>query len=219
MKMSKAALLGSTLFFVLGCAPAETPRESHEEPAAQPREVEPATPAVAPRAPIAATDLVTAANAVVHYTNLTIVTDDPAKALARAETLLREHGAEVQHSSSTRDNANLNAKVPPESRSKLRAAIAEVGHVSSENNSSNDMSHELNRLQRRQVLLREADRRLATGFSGDPTSIDVLSLLRELTSREQQNIDAQLRSYEQQVGKAQLTISFVKHDPNSPHAR
>jgi hypothetical protein len=215
MRTIKAALLGSLL--VLACVPAGTDPGPSEEHPPQPPVVDRAPAPVDAATPITVDNLEPGASTVVHYMNLTVVTDDPAAALTRAETVLREHGAEVQHSSSTQDHANLNARVPPERRSKLRAAIAKIGRVSSENNSSNDMGHEIRRLRRREALLREADRRLSAGFSGDPTSGEALALLRELTSREQQNIASQLQSYQQQVGRAQLTISFMKHDPNSPY--
>jgi len=217
MKAIKTALLGSPLLFALACVPAGSERDVSDEHPPQPPVVERApAPANSP-APIVVNDLEPDASFVVHYMNLNVVTDDPAGALARAESVLKEHGAEVQNSSSTRDQANLYARVPPDSRSELREAIAKIGRVSSENNSSSDMSHEIKRLRRREALLREADRRLSTGFSGDPTSAEVLALLRELTSREQQNIASQLQSYQQQVGRAQLNVSFTKHDPNSPY--
>jgi hypothetical protein len=215
MRAIKTAL--PPLVLALACVPAGSERDLSDEHPPQPPVAERAPgPASAP-VPIAVNDLEPDGSFVVHYMNLNVVTDDPAGALVRAETVLREHGAEVQHSSSTSETANLNARVPPDSRSKLREAIAKIGRVSSENNSSNDMSHEIKRLRRREALLREADRRLSTGFSGDPTSAEVLALLRELTSREQQNIASQLQSYQQQVGRAQLNVSFTKHDPNSPY--
>ena len=49
-------------------------------------------------------------------------------------------------------------------------------------------------------------------FTGqqDPTQVEAAALLRELTDRERQSLEAQLESYRTQTRDAQVNVSFTR---------
>ena len=137
--------------------------------------------------------------------------------MASVESLISQLGGEIQHSSANGTNANISGFVPPKSRAEFRKAVLELGRVSNESSSSNDITHEVRRLRRRTALLQDADRQVAQTFGTNPDadSAEALALLRELTQREQQSVRMQLENYERQLRFAQVNVSFSKHDPNA----
>ena len=84
--------------------------------------------------------------------------------------------------------------------------------MQSENLSTSDVGHEVRRLQRRLAALQQANTQVASMFTGqqDPTQVEAAALLRELTDRERQSLEAQLESYRTQTRDAQVNVSFTR---------
>jgi hypothetical protein len=153
--------------------------------------------------------------AITHYVNLTIAVADPAAALGEAERILHKLGGEVTYASGAVDNANLNGRIPVAARHQLRDALGKLGALQNENSSSSDITAEVRRLQRRLFTLQRAELEVAGTLagSGDVQRLEVAALLRELTDRERQSIEASLQGYALQTRDGQVNVAFVKTAP------
>jgi len=146
-----------------------------------------------------------------HY-NLTIQVDDPGEALGKAREVLLEGSAAITNSNRQSDSATLNATASPPTYAKLLTAVEELGgDITSENSSQSDMGVQVRQLRERLELARRADTQLSRrleGVHGD--ELDALMFLHELSARERQNLENQIRSYWDQAGKTYVYLSFQR---------
>ncbi len=146
-----------------------------------------------------------------HY-NLTIQVDDPGEALGTARALLLKGSAAVTNSNRQPDNATLNATTSPQTYAELLTTLEELdGDITSENSSHNDMGVQVRQLRERLELARRADTQLSRrldGVHGD--ELDALVFLHELSARERQNLENQIRSYWDQAGKTYVYLNFQR---------
>ncbi|MGH1341754.1 MAG: hypothetical protein ACRBN8_09400 [Nannocystales bacterium] len=146
-----------------------------------------------------------------HY-NLTIQVDHPAEALGRARAVLLEGSAAITNSSRQPDSATLNATVGPQTYANLLAAVGELGGaITSENSSQSNTGIQVRQLRERLELAQRADAQLSgrlEGVHGD--DLDALMFLHELTARERQNLENQIRSYWDQAGKTYVYLTFQR---------
>lgn len=149
-----------------------------------------------------------------HY-NLTIQVDDPGEALGKARAVLLEGSAAITNSNRQPDNATLNATASPPTYAKLLAAVEDLGgDITSENSSQSDMGVQVRQLRERLELARRADTQVSRrleGVHGD--ELDALMFLHELSARERQNLENQIRSYWDQAGKTYVYMAFQRR-PN-----
>lgn len=146
-----------------------------------------------------------------HY-NLTIQVDDPGDALGKARAVLLKGSSAITNSNRQPDSATLNATTSPQTYAKLLASVEALdGNITSENSSQNDMGAQVRQLRDRLELARRADTQLSRrleGVHGD--ELDALMFLHELSARERQNLENQIRSYWDQAGKTYVYLSFQR---------
>ena len=147
------------------------------------------------------------------FGNMQMEVGNPETAAAAAERAVRKLGGTVQHSSSDTDNASISASVPRSQLGPLMQAMRSMsGRVTHSSSSSSDLTSSVRMAKDRLRDLALADGELAKALK-NASSTDAtrgLMILHELSSRERQNFESQLDSFQQQARHAQFSISFTR---------
>lgn len=148
-----------------------------------------------------------------HFGNMNLEVANPESAVAAAERAVRKLGGSVQHSSSDTSNGNLSASVPRSQLIPLMQAMRSIsGRVTHSSSSSSDFTASVRQAKDRLRDLKFAERELARALKtadGDDATRGLMVLV-ELTSRERQNFESQLDSFQQQSRSAQFSIGFTR---------
>ncbi len=165
---------------------------------------------------ISPTALPTGTRIILRSSSLTLIVEDPAKALSALERAVEEAGGFVVSASyySSPDYpgyASLNAQVPPENLPELRrAAMAIASQVQSDSLYSQDVTSDFRRLHERLNQLHQSEDhlwQLATE-TRDHDLADSLTLLRDLIQQETLNVESQLLNYEDRSTLAAFDVTF-----------
>jgi hypothetical protein len=156
---------------------------------------------------------------IVSSSSLSLIVDDPSASLAELERLVTDAGGYISSSSSWSDPqsgyASLSAEVPPEVLAELRSsAIERAVRVSSNSLYSQDVTSEVEELERRLASIDEAESRLLDILLGsdDPALAKSYVLIAQLFDQDRQNTLRQLDSYHEQSRLASFDVS-LNRDP------
>ncbi len=149
-------------------------------------------------------------------TSLSLVVDDPGRALARLEGAILEAGGSILSASSwsspgSPSYSNLSARVPAASLSNLRQVTLELAlQVQSDSTYGQDMTFELRQLERRLQTISNAEGDLwqFVTESDDPQRGASYSLFRDLLERERADVERQLADASDRVALASFDAVF-----------
>jgi len=185
------------------------------------------TPAAATRAPSAATTSGPATlqgRVVLRSTNLSLIVEDPAEAMGELERRIEEAGGYVTSASASASPeggyANLSARIPLDSMTRLRLAARESAlQIQYDSTYSQDVTVEYEDLVERKHRLDEAEEAvwILVTETTDRQRVSSFQLLLDLIRQEALNIDGQLDYYYDSASLATLDISFGATVP-TPYA-
>jgi hypothetical protein len=149
---------------------------------------------------------------------MSLVVEDPPKALTALEQLVVEAGGFVDSASSYSSSdsigyANLSARVPPDKLPELRRAVLDLAlQVQSDSMSSQDITNQYRSLLERQAELVRAkeDLRRLLSQAGDPSATESLILLHDLLKQETESVESQLQSYQESAALSSFDVSFTQ---------
>jgi multidrug resistance efflux pump len=148
-----------------------------------------------------------------HFGNMQMEVANPESAVASAERAVRKLGGEIQHSQSDIENSSLNASVPRSQLGAMMQAMRSLsGRITHSSTSSSDLTSSMRMAKDRLRDLDLGDAELAKALknASSPDATRGLLVLHELSSRERQNFQSQVDSFEQQARRAQFSISFTR---------
>jgi len=149
---------------------------------------------------------------VVRNFNLTVQVADPGDTLDRARAVIIKSGGEITNAERNPEHASLSAVVHRDQSNRVFKALHDLGVVTNENESRNDMRaamHDLRRRLRRQAL-GHATLQQVIRESTDRAVVDALVLQLELSQREQESMRQQENSYRQQGRGDQFFLALRK---------
>ena len=153
---------------------------------------------------------------VLQSASVSLVVDDPLRALAQVESAVAEMGGVIVSSSTwaspgSPTSASLSARIPPEALLKLRRlALGLASQVQNDNVYSQDATQDYLRLRQRLDELTQAETHLLEIITrgADRQEARSLMIACQMVAQERANIESQIADYDGRAGLASFDLSL-----------
>jgi hypothetical protein len=151
---------------------------------------------------------------VIYNIDLTVETEDVARAAARAAALAETAGGFVSHESAQEDSATITLRVPSSRHAQVVSDLEELGDVVDRSRNAEDVTSEVVDVEARVESQRRSVGRIRELLDDATDLADVVRIESELASREA-NLDSLLQRQEQLSSLttlATVTVTFYRND-------